>query len=94
MPVGKYFTFAGSALLALLFVLDACFGDHSSSRFDASLFDSAHYAPRIGEIAAAREFRFARDVTPASRVKDVFAQFVPSEARRGKRQSPPIIIVR
>jgi hypothetical protein len=95
MPVGKYFTYVGSALLALLFVFDACFGDNErNTRFDASLFDSATYAPRFEEIAATRELRLPRDVTPVSRVRDVFAQFVPSEARRGKRYSAAITIVR
>jgi hypothetical protein len=88
MPVGKYFGYVGSALLALLFVFDACFGESETrSRFDASLFESATYAPRHEEIVAPTERRFTRDVTPAGRVKEVFAQFVPGEARRGKRTS-------
>jgi hypothetical protein len=93
MPVGKYFGYVGSALLALLFVFDACFGDNESTRFDASLFDSATYAPRE-ETVAPYEFRYSRDITPANRVRDVFAQFVPGETRRGKNTSSPIIIVR
>jgi hypothetical protein len=97
MPVGKYFSYVGCALLALLFVFDACFGEsEANSRFDASLFESATYAPRHEEIATLYEFRYSRDLTPASRVRDVFAQFVPSEAKRGKRYSSTagIIIVR
>ncbi len=47
MPITKYFAVVGSALLALLFVSDAYFGDaESRSRFDGSLFESATYAPR------------------------------------------------
>jgi len=99
MPVGKYFGYVGSALLALLFVFDACFGESkTNSRFDASLFESATYAPRLVEAAAPPyEFRYSHEITPAGRVRDVFAQFVPSEARRGKRYSSAagsIIIVR
>ena len=94
MPITKYFTVVGSALLALLFVTDAYFGDAASSRFDSSLYDSAIYAPRPAEAAVTREPRFTRDVTPASRVREAFALFVPGEARRGKRYSSLAIIVR
>jgi hypothetical protein len=97
MPIGKYFGYVGSALLVLLFVFDACFGDsEANARFDPSLFDSATYASRQQEIATPYEFRYSRDMTPASRVRDVFAQFVPSEAKRGKRYSTAagVIIVR
>jgi hypothetical protein len=97
MPVGKYFGYVGSALLALLFVFDACFGEsETNSRFDPSLFESATYASRQQETATPYEFRYRRDVTPANRVRDVFAQFVPGEANRGKRYSATagIIIVR
>ena len=97
MPVFRYFSVAGSALLALLFVTDAYFGGaESRARFDPSLFDSATYASRQQEIATPYEFRYSRDMTPASRIRDVFAQFVPSEAKRGKRYSAAasVIIVR
>jgi hypothetical protein len=97
MPIGKYFGYVGSALLALLFLFDACFGESdTNSRFDTLLFESATYAPRREEIETPYEFRYRRDITPASRVSDVFAQFVPSEAKRGKRYSSSagIIIVR
>jgi hypothetical protein len=85
MPIFKHFSVAGSALLALLFVSDALFGDNS--RFDGSLYESATYAPRLVEIPAIQERQFTRDGTPADRVKEVFAQFVPNEGRRGKRYS-------
>jgi hypothetical protein len=95
MPIFRYFAVAGSALLALLFVFDACFGDNeTSSRFDGSLYESAIYAPRLEEIVATKELRFTRDVTPANRVKEVFAQFVPSEGKRGKRYSSIATFVR
>jgi hypothetical protein len=97
MPVFRYFSVAGSALLALLFVTDAYFGDaESRARFDPSLFDSTTYVSRHQEVTTPYEFRYSRDMTPANRVRDVFAQFVPSEAKRGKRYSAAasVIIVR
>ncbi len=86
MPIFKYFAGAGSALLALLFISDACLRDGDSDvRFDGSLYQSAIYAPRPVETLT--EPRFTRDATPADRVKEVFAQFVPNEGKRSKRYS-------
>ena len=94
MPVSKYFVFVGSALLVLLFVSDAYFGDdESNSRFNGSFYESALYAPRLDEIAAKQELRFTRDVTAAARVREVFAQFVPNEGRLGKRYSSPVTAI-
>lgn len=88
MPVFKYFTVAGSALLVLLFVSNAYLADGEDHlRFDGSLYESALYAPRPEETRATAEVRFTRDVTPAVRVREVFAVFVPNERRRGKRDS-------
>jgi len=85
MPIFRYFAVVGSALLALLFVSDALFGDNS--RFEASLYESAIYAPQVVETLTTQERQFPRNATPANRVKEVFAQFVPNEGRRGKRYS-------
>jgi len=88
MPIFKYFTVVGSTLLAFLFVSNAYLNDDESNlRFDGSLYQSAMYAPRPEETLATTELRFTRDVTPAVRVKEVFAVFVPNERRRGKRHS-------
>jgi hypothetical protein len=88
MPISKYFTYAGSALLVLLFVSNAYLTDDEADlRFEGSLYESALYAPRQEEIRATAELRFTRDVTPAVRVREVFAVFVPNERRRGKRYS-------
>jgi hypothetical protein len=77
MPVFKYFAAAGSSLLVFLFVSDAYFGDsQSNSRFDGSLYESALYAPRLGENVLTSELQFSRDATAADRVRKVFAQFV------------------
>ena len=88
MPISKYFTYVGSALLVLLFVSNACLNDDETNlRFDGSLYESALYAPRQEETRAKAELRFTRDVTPAIRVREVFAVFVPNERRRSKRSS-------
>jgi hypothetical protein len=95
MPVLKYFAVVGSSLLAFLFVSDAYFGDDvSNSRFNGSLYESASYAPRLEEAASTAEIRFTRDVTPAARVKEVFAQFIPNESRRAKRYSSIAAVIR
>jgi hypothetical protein len=86
MPIFQYFGTVGSALLVLLFISDACLRDsENDSRFDGSLYQSALYAPLPADTLA--EPRYTRDATPSDRVKDVFAQFVPNEGRRGKRYS-------
>ena len=86
MPIFKYFAVTGSALLILLFVSDAYLRDiESDARFDGSLYQSAIYAPRPVETLT--EPRFTRDATPADRVREVFAQFVPNEGKRGRRYS-------
>ena len=88
MPISKYFTYVGSALLVLLFVSNACLNDDETNlRFDGSLYESALYAHRQEETRTTAELRFTRDVTPAVRVKEVFAVFVPNERRRSKRDS-------
>jgi len=92
MPIFKYFAVVGSALFLFLIVSDAYFGDdQGNSRFNGSLYESALYAPRLAETVAATELQFTRDATPVGRVKEVFAQFVPNEIKRGKRYSPPKI---
>jgi hypothetical protein len=88
MPVFNYSTVVGSTLLVFLFVSSAYLTDDESHlRFDGSLYSSALYAPRVDETRTTAELRLARDVTPAVRVKEVFAVFVPNERRRGKRDS-------
>ena len=98
MPIFKYFGVVGSALLVFLFVSDAYFGDgESSSRFNGSLYESAIYAPRLAEAGDTAELRFTRDVAlpyASDRVKEVFAQFVPNESRRGKRFPSTATVIR
>jgi hypothetical protein len=88
MPVFKYFTVTGSTLLVFLFVSNAYLTDDESNlRFDGSLYESALYAPRVDQTRTPAELRLPRDVTPAVRVREVFAVFVPNERRRNKRES-------
>jgi hypothetical protein len=82
MPVFKEAAIAMAALVGLLVASGALFGD------DSALYDSAFYAPR------SQEFRFARDATPADRINDMFGQFFPGEAKRGKRYSSLTTIIR
>jgi hypothetical protein len=84
MPLFKYFGSVGSVLLLVIFVSDAYFGE-GNSRFNGSFYESALYAPRLEDAVAAQELHFTRDVTPAARVKEVFAQFIPNEGRRVRR---------
>ena len=50
MPISRYFTYVGSALLILLFVSNAYLNDDETNlRFDGSLYESALYAPRQEE---------------------------------------------
>jgi hypothetical protein len=48
----------------------------------------------LEEAVATAELRFTRDATPVDRVKEVFAQFVPNENRRGKRYSFAATLIR
>jgi hypothetical protein len=87
----KYFAIVGSTLLVFLFVSDVNFGDNeSNSRFNGSLYENAIYAPRLEEIVATEELRFTRDVTPANRVNEGFAQFVPNKVSAGN-VTPPLL---
>jgi hypothetical protein len=74
MPILQYFVSVGSAVLVLFFVSDAYLSeDVTKSRFNGSFYESAMYAPRLDEAVATQELRFTRDVTPAGRIKEVFA---------------------
>jgi hypothetical protein len=88
MPVSRYSAIAGLVLLGSLFASSAYRADDASHlRFDGSLYESALYAPRRADVEATTEPGLARDVTPAARVSEVFAVFVPNERRRGKRDT-------
>ncbi len=93
MPIARYFCVVGSALLALLFVFDACFGD-GPSRIDRSLYESATYAPRPAIPVAAEHRLIMPDATPAARVKDVFGRFGPTAAAPDTRYSSIATVIR
>jgi hypothetical protein len=80
MSVLREIVAAVVGVYTLLFVCDALFGV-GEARFDDAYYSSDFYAPR------SKEFRFASDTTPAARVSDAFAQFMPSEAKPGRRYS-------
>lgn len=67
MPISKCFTFAGLALLIVLFACQAHFYD-------------LYFHEGVG--SAGGEFRLTAEITPAARIKDTFAMFVPGDARR------------
>lgn len=67
MPISKTFTFAGTALLVVFFA------GH------AYLYQSFFHE---GADLATSERRMAADITPAARIRETFALFVPGDARR------------
>ncbi|MCG6203646.1 hypothetical protein LPW26_03265 [Rhodopseudomonas sp. HC1] len=85
MPVFRYFVSVGPALLALLVIVDAVFGE-GPPRFNDAIYNSALYAPRTALNGARQPIDFA-DVTPADRVRKVFGQFSAIDSKRLKRYS-------
>ncbi|MBI5132375.1 MAG: hypothetical protein HZA66_23290 [Rhodopseudomonas palustris] len=86
MPVLRYFATVGPALLALIVIVDAVFGE-APPRFNDAIFSSAVYAPSIAAASLRPERGFADDVTPADRVRQVFGQFSANDSKRLKRYS-------
>ena len=87
MSVLKEIVGAVAGVYALLFVCDALFGV-GEARFDDSYYSASFYAPRP------KEFRFASDTPPATRVSEAFAQFSATEAKPNKRYSSLTTILR
>ena len=90
MSVLREIAAAVAGVSALIVVCDACFGV-GEARFDDDYYRSSFYAPRSN---ATNEARFASHLTPAARVSDAFAQFMPGEAKPGKRYSSLTAIIR
>ena len=67
MAISKCFTFMGTALLVLLFACHAYF-------YDAYFHE--------GVALSSDELHWTESVTPAARVRETFALFVPEDARR------------
>jgi hypothetical protein len=60
-----------------------------NSHFSGSLPERAVYAPGMAMdmVVANPEPSSTRDITPAARVREAFAQFVPDDGKRWKRYS-------
>jgi hypothetical protein len=82
---------ASAALAGSLLATDAqARGGHGGGGGGESAVD----APRLEKTAVTSELRFTRDVTPADRVKEEFAQFDPNEGKRGKHYSSTATVIR
>ncbi|MFC0242798.1 hypothetical protein [Rhodopseudomonas telluris] len=86
MPVFRYFVCVGPALLAVLVIIDAVFGE-GPPRFNDAIYNSASYAPRFAAASAQQQRSFSDNVTPADRIRRVFGQFSTNDANRLKRYS-------
>jgi hypothetical protein len=75
MPISKCFTIAGTALLVLLLA------GH------AYLYQSFFHE---GVSLTTNEGRLAADITPAARIMETFALFVPGDARRVREEVRPL----
>ena len=80
MSVLKETAAAVVGVCALILACDGVFGV-GEARFNDDYYRASFYASRWKEPT---EFRFARNITPAARVSDAFAQFTPGEARPGE----------
>ncbi|MCP3368406.1 hypothetical protein [Bradyrhizobium cajani] len=87
MSVLREVVIAVAGVYALLCVCDTLFGV-GETRFDDVYYSASFYAPRP------KEFRFASDTPPATRVSDAFAQFAPGESKPNKRYSSLTTIIR
>jgi hypothetical protein len=74
MPISKYFSVVGSVLLVILFLCNALFHEDTEQVSSRSTL-----VARDG--AGTDELRLTEDVTPADRVKETFAMFVPGDAK-------------
>ncbi|MCP9626721.1 hypothetical protein NML43_06450 [Rhodopseudomonas palustris] len=87
MSVLRYFVSVGPALLALMVIINAVFGE-APPRFNDVIYDSALYAPRSAVSSVRQDYSFASNLTPADRVKEVFGQFSVNDGKRPKRSAP------
>ncbi|HEX2366905.1 MAG TPA: hypothetical protein VHJ00_18015 [Bradyrhizobium sp.] len=73
MAISKCFTFTGTAALVLLFACHAYFYQ--------AYFHEGNFHDDTG---LATERRLADDVSPAARIRETFALFVPGDAKRSR----------
>ena len=86
MPVARYFLFVGGILLALILAIDAFFPQQAVvASYDTSL--PTIVPPVVTAQARAIAPAAAAEVVAPANVRDTFAQFVPSEA---KKPTPPV----
>jgi hypothetical protein len=91
MPISRAVLTVGSIFLAFLYVYDACFGDNGA------------FAPAVANIVAHRwpepdEFHSTTDAvsvapadaTPAARVRETFAMFMPGDTRSMRDRGRPL----
>jgi hypothetical protein len=76
MAISKCFTFMGTALLVLLF---GCHAYFYQAYFQEGDFQESNLQEGRG---LATERRLADDVSPAARIRETFALFVPGDAKR------------
>lgn len=74
MPLGKYFTIVGSALLALLFACSAYFNDDADDT-------SSRSALVVRKGLGTEELRLTEDAAPVDRIRETFDVFIPGNAR-------------
>jgi hypothetical protein len=89
-PILKELAVAASALLVFFAVSGTFSGDDGDSRFEASLYESTLYAPRL----EAAELRYPRGLTPSGRVREVFDRFIPDDGKRVKRYASTAAVIR
>jgi hypothetical protein len=76
---------AGAALIAVVFALDVASDDSAAqrptgiNRVPLAAIDWPHLTP---DTELPPERWYARDVTPAVRIREAFAQFMPGEGKR------------
>ena len=92
MPVFRFFRSRDPRCWRCCLFAAPCVNDET--RFNGSIYESATYAPRAEEILVKAEISFNRDASAADRVREVFGQFIPNEARRGNRYSSLGTIIR
>ena len=90
MTALKEIAAAAAGVCALIVACDAVFGV-GEARFDDDYYLASFYAPRT---KANYEFRFAGNITPAARINDTFAQFMPHEAKPNRRYSSLTTVIR
>lgn len=81
----KYMLWAGVGLVAVVFALDIASDDSATqrpSRVNRVPLAAIDWPNLTADTPLPPERWYARDVTPAVRIREAFAQFVPGEGKR------------